>query len=53
MDGSRDRDEVKRAVEEYKKFLRLKIMDGDLDSRLYAPSPTVDAVWHAHKNNQN
>jgi len=35
-------------VEEYKKFLLMKIYKSDLDDRLLAPSHKIDKVWQSH-----
>lgn len=47
-DDSWSQEEAKKGVEEYKKFLKLKILNNDWNSELFAPSPKVDKVWHAH-----
>ncbi len=33
---------------EYAKFFTLKVVCGDINSRLLSPTPRVDKIWHAH-----
>jgi len=41
--------EIKQLIEEYKKFLALKVIAGDTDTPTdLSPSPLIDQVWHAH-----
>ncbi|KNE64979.1 hypothetical protein AMAG_10646 [Allomyces macrogynus ATCC 38327] len=39
---------VPHAVREYRRFIALKVLAGDADDTLLAPSPLVAAVWAAH-----
>jgi hypothetical protein len=41
-------EELTVAIQEYKKFMCLKLMSGDYDAENLSPSPLVDSVWHAH-----
>lgn len=38
----------RRAVQEYRLFLELKVQAGDWDSSYFSPSTPLDEVWHAH-----
>ncbi|KAJ3374528.1 hypothetical protein GGF31_007306 [Allomyces arbusculus] len=39
---------VPHAVREYRRFIALKVLAGDADDTLLAPSPLVEAIWAAH-----
>jgi hypothetical protein len=46
--GSNHVSHPESSIVEYKRFLHLKIIDGDWNAIKLSPSPTIDTVWHLH-----
>ena len=43
-----DKNFTKQALLEYTKFIKLKMVLGDVDDKILAPSPIIDAIWQCH-----